>query len=178
MPASGLGYRMKRSSTIIVTRMRATVAKPTHDRHQVWHFGCCCNGASEDVSLNYILIVDDDPAIRDVVSDILEMSDYCVKTARNGAEALDEIRIDRPAAVLLDLMMPVMDGWEFLRRYRCDALVAPAPVVIMSAARDASSVASNLGAQAFLSKPFEIETILDIVGRVTEGSHSGGGART
>jgi DNA-binding response OmpR family regulator len=127
--------------------------------------------------VNHILIVDDDPAIRDVVSDILEMSDYCVKTASNGAEALDTIRVDRPAAVLLDLMMPIMDGWEFLREYKGQAAVAPVPVVIMSAAQDASQVAGQLGAQAFLAKPFEIETILAIVGRVaTQASHPSGGA--
>jgi DNA-binding response OmpR family regulator len=127
--------------------------------------------------VNHILIVDDDPAIRDVVSDILEMSDYCVKTACNGAEALDTIRVDRPAAVLLDLMMPVMDGWEFLREYKGQASVAPVPVVIMSAAQDASQVVDQLGAQAFLAKPFEIETILAIVGRVaTQASHPSGGA--
>ena len=116
--------------------------------------------------MNHILIVDDDPAIRDVVSDILEMSDYCVKTACNGAEALDRIRDDRPSAVLLDLMMPVMDGWEFLREYRDESSLTPVPVVIMSAAQDASRAADELGAQAFLAKPFEIETILAIVDRV------------
>jgi len=117
--------------------------------------------------MNHILIVDDDPSIRDIVTDILEMSDYRVKTARNGAEALDDIRLDRPAAILLDLMMPVMDGWEFLRQYRRHAYGSQAPVMIMSAARDASTVAGARGAHAFLSKPFEIEAILDIVGRVT-----------
>jgi DNA-binding response OmpR family regulator len=122
--------------------------------------------------VNHILIVDDDPAIRDVVSDILEMSDYCVKTACNGAEALDHIRDDRPAAVLLDLMMPVMDGWEFLREYKDWASAAHVPVVIMSAAQDASHAVDELGAQAFLAKPFEIETILAIIGRVaTDASH-------
>jgi DNA-binding response OmpR family regulator len=133
-----------------------------------------------DVALvNHILIVDDDPSIRDVVSDILEMSDYRVKTACNGAEALDDIRDDRPAAVLLDLMMPVMNGWEFLRKYRCEEPVAQVPVVIMSAARDASVMACELGAQAFLSKPFEIETILAVVGQVaSEASHSGDGRAT
>jgi DNA-binding response OmpR family regulator len=125
--------------------------------------------------VNHILIVDDDPAIRDVVSDILEMSDYCVKTACNGAEALDRIRDDRPSAVLLDLMMPVMDGWEFLREYKVEASLAPVPVVIMSAAQDASHAVDELGAQAFLAKPFEIETILAIVGRVaTDASHLSG----
>jgi len=127
--------------------------------------------------VNHILIVDDDPAIRDVVSDILEMSDYCVKTACNGAEALDRIRVDRPSAVLLDLMMPVMDGWEFLREYRAAANLAPVPVVIMSAAQDASQAVDQLGAQAFLAKPFEIETILAIVGRIaTDASHLSGRA--
>jgi DNA-binding response OmpR family regulator len=125
--------------------------------------------------VNHILIVDDDPAIRDVVSDILEMSDYCVKTACNGAEALDRIRDDRPSAVLLDLMMPVMDGWEFLREYKVEATLLPVPVVIMSAAQDASHAVDELGAQAFLAKPFEIETILAIVGRVaTDASHLSG----
>ncbi|MDQ6670069.1 MAG: response regulator [Chloroflexota bacterium] len=117
--------------------------------------------------MDHILIVDDDPAIRDVVTDILEMSDYRVKTASNGAEALADIRLDRPAAVLLDLMMPGMDGWEFLRHYRREGRAASVPVVIMSAARDASALAGQLGVQAFLSKPFEIQAILDIVGSVT-----------
>jgi len=127
--------------------------------------------------VNHILIVDDDPAIRDVVSDILEMSDYCVKTACNGAEALARIRDDRPSAVLLDLMMPVMNGWEFLREYKVVAAVAPVPVVIMSAAQDASQAVDELGAQAFLAKPFEIETILAIVGRLaTDASHLSGKA--
>ena len=100
------------------------------------------------------------------------MSDYCVKTACNGAEALDRIRDDRPSAVLLDLMMPVMDGWEFLREYNDEASLAPVPVVIMSAAQDASRAVDALGAQAFLAKPFEIETMLAIVGRVaTHASH-------
>jgi CheY-like chemotaxis protein len=132
----------------------------------VWHSECLPPHNQSHVPVNHILIVDDDPAIRDVVSDILEMSDYEVMTACNGAEALDLIRIDPPAAVLLDLMMPVMDGWEFIRQYRSEVPGAPAPVVIMSAARDASAAAGQLGAEGFLSKPFEIETILDIVGRV------------
>jgi CheY-like chemotaxis protein len=129
--------------------------------------------------VNHILIVDDDAAIRDVVSDILEMSDYSVKTACNGAEALDTIRADPPVAVLLDLMMPIMNGWEFLREYQEEEVpTGRVPVVIMSAAQDASKVVGNLGAQAFLAKPFEIETILAIVGRyASDASHVSGRAR-
>ncbi len=113
-----------------------------------------------------ILVVDDDPAILDVVVDILEMSDYKVKTATNGAEALAQIRSEQPAAVLLDLMMPVMDGWEFLRRCRCGPPCAGVPVAIMSAAHDAAS-ATSLGAQAYLPKPFEIDAVLDVVDRLS-----------
>jgi CheY-like chemotaxis protein len=118
------------------------------------------------LELHDILVVDDDPAIRDVVVDILEMSDYAVRTASNGAEALDEIRQRRPSAVLLDLMMPVMNGWEFLRQCRNEQCCAPVPVVIMSAARDAGTVADELGAQAFLPKPFELDDILTVIDRL------------
>jgi CheY-like chemotaxis protein len=116
--------------------------------------------------VQHILVVDDDPAIRDVVADILEISDYPVQTAVNGAEALEKIREDKPAAVLLDLMMPVMDGWEFLRVCRKEMKCVHLPIVVMSAARDASDVADELGAQAFLPKPFELDTILSVVGQV------------
>jgi len=117
-----------------------------------------------------ILVVDDDPAIRDVVVDILALSHYAVRTASNGAEALAAIRQRQPAAILLDLMMPVMNGWEFLRRCRGEEPCAPVPVVIMSAARDAGSVADELGAQAFLPKPFELDDILSVVERLAGGA--------
>src|SRR5213083_1719042 len=105
--------------------------------------------------VQHILIVDDDPAIRNVVADILEMSDYSVRMATNGIEALQELRAHPPAVVLLDLMMPVMDGWEFLRQIKHNAIQVP--VAVMSAARDAGNVSDEWGAQAFLPKPFELD---------------------
>jgi CheY-like chemotaxis protein len=129
--------------------------------------------------VNHILVVDDDAAIRDVVADILEMSDYHVKTASNGAEALEHIRGDQPAAVLLDLMMPVMDGWEFLRRCRSERSCAQVPVVVMSAAHDAALAADQFGAQGYLTKPFDMDTVLELVGRLANGATcNGGGMRT
>jgi len=116
--------------------------------------------------VNHILVVDDDAAIRDVVADILQMSDYNVRTASNGAEALDQIQTDLPSAVLLDLMMPIMDGWEFLRRCRVIPSFKSLPVVVMSAAHDTASVAKELGAQAYLTKPFDMDTVLEIIARV------------
>ena len=129
--------------------------------------------------MNHILVVDDDPAIRDVVADILEMANYRVQTAGNGAEALDHIHSEQPSVVLLDLMMPVMDGWEFLRKCRSEPPCAPVPVVIMSAARNASGLAAELGAQAFLGKPFEMDAVLAIVESLaTTTAHDGCGMST
>jgi CheY-like chemotaxis protein len=116
--------------------------------------------------VKHILVVDDDPAIREVVVDILQMADYPVKTASNGAEALEQIRADQPGAVLLDLMMPVMDGWEFMRRCHLEAFCQGVPIAIMSAAPTAAAAFDELGADAYLAKPFEVEDILATVSRL------------
>jgi CheY-like chemotaxis protein len=123
--------------------------------------------------VRHILIVDDDPAIRNVVADILEVSDYSVRMATNGIEALRELRAHPPAVVLLDLMMPVMDGWEFLRQIKHAAIRVP--VAVMSAARDAGTVSDELGAQAFLPKPFERDDVLLVVDRLAGTRHRFGG---
>ena len=124
--------------------------------------------------MQHILVVDDDPAIRNVVADILEMSNYAVRMATNGLEALNEIRKFPPAVVLLDLMMPVMDGWEFLRRLRDEPVSVP--VAVMSAARDAGAVSDELGAQAFLPKPFELDDVLLVVDRLATAQRRGNGS--
>jgi chemosensory pili system protein ChpA (sensor histidine kinase/response regulator) len=116
--------------------------------------------------VTHILVVDDDAAIRNVVADILELSDFQVRTASNGAEALAYLRVERPAAVLLDLMMPVMDGRELLHHIRGEANWASLPVVIMSAARDAPLLADEMDAQAFLPKPFELDNVLELVNQL------------
>ncbi len=116
--------------------------------------------------MKQILVVDDDPAILDVVADILRESGYRVETAVNGAEALRKLAGIRPDAVLLDLMMPVMDGWTFVAEYRRDAECATIPIVVMSAARDVVAAARELGAQACITKPFEIDALLDTVERL------------
>jgi CheY-like chemotaxis protein len=121
----------------------------------------------------HILVVDDDPAIRDVVADILEICEYRVVTAVNGAEALEKIRQEPPAAILLDLMMPVMNGWDFLRACRNEQPCSRVPIVVMSAARDASDVATDLGAQGFLPKPFELDAVLSVVERVVRPAPAG-----
>jgi len=63
-------------------------------------------------------------------------------------------------------MMPVMNGWEFLRASREEGACAAVPIVVMSAARDASAVAAEFGAQGFLAKPFELDAVLAVIGKV------------
>ena len=123
----------------------------------------CWESFSGKRRLQHILVVDDDPAIRDVVSDILEMSDYCVKTACNGAEALDRIRVDRPAAVLLDLMMPVMDGRTFLLKRAADPALATIPVLIFTAGGDCHELKRLHDIAGCLHKTVDFQQLLAAV---------------
>jgi CheY-like chemotaxis protein len=113
-----------------------------------------------------LLVVDDDPAIREVLEEVLTLSDFEVDTACNGAEALDKVRQRAPDAVLLDLMMPIMDGPSFLQRCRGDHICDGLPVVVLSAAHDAPATARRIGARAFLPKPFEMDRLLETVEQV------------
>ena len=81
-----------------------------------------------------VLVVDDDPLIRDTMSEILEESGYRVATAAHGGEALNVLRRDpKPDAIILDLMMPVMDGWQFLEAKARDQAIREVPVLIHTA---------------------------------------------
>ena len=107
-----------------------------------------------------ILVVDDDEAIRDVIADLLREQGYDVTTAENGAVALREIRKARhPDVVLLDLMMPVMSGWEVLEQMQGTAELADIPVIVMSAM-------AAPGTSEHLDKPVDLERLLATVERV------------
>ena len=81
-----------------------------------------------------VLVVDDDPLIRDTMCEILEESGYGVATAAHGAEALHALRSEpTPDAIILDLMMPVMDGWQFLDAKAQDRAISSVPVLIHTA---------------------------------------------
>ncbi|HYN89058.1 MAG TPA: response regulator [Ardenticatenaceae bacterium] len=112
-----------------------------------------------------ILIVDDDPNILQTVSDILEFEGYPVETASNGAEALRAVEQRSPALVLLDMRMPVLDGWGFAQRLKERGIVLP--IVVMTAADDARRWAQEIGANHFLPKPFSLLDLLAAVERFT-----------
>jgi two-component system, chemotaxis family, chemotaxis protein CheY len=109
-----------------------------------------------------ILVVEDDENIRELVDVILSGAGYQVLTAPDGEAALQVIGSARPDLVLLDMRMPIMDGWEFARRYR--ARPEPhAPIVVLTAARDAAERAAEIHANGYLGKPFNIEELLTLV---------------
>ena len=115
-----------------------------------------------------VLVVDDDDLIRATVADALEFEGYEVVTATNGVEALEQVRTSRPNAVLLDLMMPVMDGWTFMEHCRREELCAETPVLVMSAYRHLAEAASNLAANACIAKPFDLDVLLGAVERIVQ----------
>lgn len=113
-----------------------------------------------------VLVVDDDASIRQFLRLALTDRGYEVVTAENGEAALAAIRATPPRLVLLDMRMPVMDGWTFAAAYR--ELPAPrAPLVVLTAARDAAQYAREIDAAAFLPKPFDLRGLLRLVAELT-----------
>jgi len=111
-----------------------------------------------------VLIVEDDADLREMMAQLLLLEGFRTATASNGREALDYLRTGRsPDIILLDLMMPVMDGWEFRREQQRDPQLAKVPVIILSALDSAR--AAGIGAQAFLKKPLDFDRLLDLVRR-------------
>jgi CheY-like chemotaxis protein len=111
-----------------------------------------------------LLVVDDETAIADALQDILSMEGYEVVTALNGHEALRLLSELKPELVLTDLMMPVMDGRELLRRMQADPKLRDIPVVVMSAGRITD--AERRTARAILAKPFALDALLRTVAQV------------
>ena len=112
--------------------------------------------------MHVVLVVEDDPDIRATLCEALEDNGYRAVGAANGAEALDYLRsgAESPCLILLDLMMPVMDGQTFRTEQRADPKLANIPVVVISAYRDVERQANDLAAE-FLSKPVRLETLLE-----------------
>lgn len=112
----------------------------------------------------YVLLVEDDADLRDTLSDILTFEGFRVATAAHGKAALEYLRRNpAPALILLDLMMPVMSGWEFRSTQLQDEQLARIPVVLVSAADDAEQSAVLLQTAGRLRKPLELDLVLSTV---------------
>ena len=111
-----------------------------------------------------VMVDDDDPDILATVDQILATEGYEVLRARNGAEALAVLEVRYPDVIILDLMMPVMDGWEFHRRLT-EHPAAAIPVIVVSADRDLSRKAASIAANGYIAKPFDVDYLIDTVNR-------------
>jgi len=109
-----------------------------------------------------VLIVEDDEDLRDMMAQMLTIEGFAATAVANGREALDYLnQAIKPHVILLDLMMPVMDGWEFRRRQQADPELAPVPVIVLSALDQ--SRAAPVDASAFLKKPLDFDRLLALV---------------
>ncbi len=112
-----------------------------------------------------VLIVDDDSDILQTLALCLSTEGYRVATAANGYEALAQLERENPACILLDLMMPVMDGWQFVAEL--EKRGRRAPLIILSADGAVQGHAAKLKAEASLSKPFDLDALLGTVRKLT-----------
>jgi CheY-like chemotaxis protein len=113
-----------------------------------------------------VLLVDDNFVVREAMSQLLGCDGYRVTTAANGADAFRRLNgHEKPAVILLDLNMPVMDGPTFRQRQREDRDLAAIPVVVLSSDGDVAEKASSLGAETYLQKPVDTARLLEVIHR-------------
>lgn len=118
-----------------------------------------------------ILLADDEEDIKTVVTMFLESQGYEVVTAFDGLDTLEKVRSEKPDLILLDIMMPVLDGYEVCKQLKEDEQTADIPIVILSAAAHAESVQRGLkaGAQDYIIKPFEPEKLREKIEQILAG---------
>jgi CheY-like chemotaxis protein len=111
-----------------------------------------------------VLVVEDDPDLAALLEMILTDVGYPVRTAGDGAQALARVAERMPGLILLDMRMPVMNGWEFAQAF-AERFGRAAPIVVVTAAENAGARADEIGADGWIEKPFELEVVIDAVAR-------------
>ena len=114
---------------------------------------------NDSTEKSVILIVEDDAESREVLSELLVKEGYTVVCAENGRDALDYLSRSIPSLIILDLMMPIMSGWEFRERQRADPRLNSLPVVVTSA----SGLAPEIDADALITKPIDFALLMSAV---------------
>jgi CheY-like chemotaxis protein len=117
----------------------------------------------ETAASKVVLIVEDEPYLCDLIADVLEAEGHHPRKAANGLDALALVAMDIPQLILLDLMMPVMDGWEFMGALKSNVAWQDIPVVIITALYDVARTQRETGAKAIVTKPFDIDQLAEIV---------------
>ena len=132
------------------------------------------NGSEETPVSHDILIVDDDPPIRNLLRQVFLRIGFSAREARDGQEAVEIIETSLPKLMMLDLMMPRMNGWQVLEHLRDNGLLERVPVVVLTAVgAHRTEGLSEFGVRAILSKPFEIQDLIRTVHEILdETAHS------
>lgn|GEM_PF-3569110 len=115
-----------------------------------------------------VLVVEDEAYLCDLIADVLESDGHVTRKASNGREALTLLKERRPQLILLDLMMPIMDGWEFITVLKSNLEWAEIPVIIITAIYDARRTQLETGAKAVITKPFDIDQLSELVNLYAE----------
>src|SRR5437879_3079640 len=116
--------------------------------------------------MHVIMLVEDDQDIRESVAAVMEEEGFAVLRAEHGEDALRQLRSGpRPCLIILDLMMPVMDGWKFRAEQRADPALSSIPIVVLSAATDVRKHAASLAVTDYLVKPVELPALLNTIER-------------
>jgi DNA-binding response OmpR family regulator len=112
-----------------------------------------------------VLVVEDDADLLELLSMLLSDHGFAVDTAHQGLEALERVGAKMPDVILLDMHMPVMDGWQFAREFR-GRYDGQAPIVVLTAAEDSKRRAAEIHADAWLGKPFNLDDVVAMIPRV------------
>ena len=110
-----------------------------------------------------VLVVDDDRYLCELIVDVLEAEGHMARTAMNGEQALEQVRERKPELILLDLMMPVMNGWELAAALKANPEWSDIPVVLITAHHDGEGKRQETGAKAVITKPFDIDHLAEVV---------------
>jgi CheY-like chemotaxis protein len=121
-----------------------------------------------------ILVVEDNAEAREALCLLLQSKGYQVRGVANGREALEALREIDPFVILLDLSMPVMDGWQFCAKQKLDPSLASIAVVILSSESALPEIASSLGAVDSFAKPVDLDALLSVLRELGPGTSSGG----
>jgi len=112
-----------------------------------------------------VLVIEDDLDLLEMMQAVLEAASYQVVLAPNGQEAVAAVEKEMPGLILLDMKMPIMNGWEFAAWFKARYTSPDTPIVVVTAAADARERAIEIGAQAYLNKPFDIDELIRCVAR-------------
>ena len=115
-----------------------------------------------------ILVVEDDEVLRETLEEVMIDEGHEVRSAGNGLAALELLETWTPELIILDLMMPFMDAYEFRVRQRARDLAPDARILILSAARDLQGAADRIAADAWLPKPFRLSEVIETVDRLLQ----------